>query len=423
MHLITKIQLFAKVKQALSQKLYGDSKITSMDGSDRQSQDSWLLLSTWLQRIGHTKIRSVSLGWIILAGFVFGIMTMTGLLSYSGSAPINLIYLLLVYGPLQWLLMVLALLSVSLQGKGLAVTRWLSGQKFLQTFPAFFYRWLLFWLNQWLSLSFLLGSLAAFLLLLVSQDLAFGWSTTIAFAPEHITDVLHILSTPWASWWPQATISPELVSGTQFFRLQGVQGNYDATLFGQWWTFILAFILTYNLLPRGLLLLLSQLMMITRVNALLYQDAEVFQLIDDLKPVVVETGSHRDAHYQTASEPKTRVSHGGYEPDAALLLWGLSAEDLKHLHLYERCQKAIQLTDHLDVSTQTKFTLMVPGWEPPIAELTDLLERFPAASVQLLLMPLGQQLDEADIASWQMFSDSLQQIERLSVWSDEEPVS
>ncbi|WP_169748998.1 DUF2868 domain-containing protein [Gynuella sunshinyii] len=348
---------------------------------------------------------------------------MTGLLSYSGSAPINLIYLLLVYGPLQWLLMALALVSVLLHGKGLAVTRWLSGQKFLQIFPVFFYRWLLFWLNQWLSLSFLFGSLVAFLVLLVSQDLAFGWSTTIAFAPEHITAVLDGLSAPWASWWPQATVSPELVSGTQFFRLQGVQGNYDVTLFGQWWTFILAFILTYNLLPRGLLLLVGQIMMITRVNALLHQDAEVFQLIDDLKPTVVETGSNRNAYYQTVSEPKTRVSHGGYDPDAVVLLWGLSTEDLNHLHLYERCENATQLTDQVDISTQTEFTLMVPGWEPPIAELADLLKRFPTASVQLLLLPLDQQLDEADVASWQMFSDSLVQIKKLSVWSDEESVS
>lgn len=97
------------------------------------------------------------------------------------------------------------------------------------------------------------GILLSFLILLLFTDLAFGWSSTLITDPHRIHALIEIISFHWQAYWPAAVPSAELIESTRFVRIsQNAEGIVNA---GDWWPFLLASLLTYNLLPRCLLMM------------------------------------------------------------------------------------------------------------------------------------------------------------------------
>ena len=110
--------------------------------------------------------------------------------------------------------------------------------------------------SQSLGLGFALGALVATLAFVALTDLAFGWSSTLAIEARAVYVWVHHIALPWASLWPEASPSMDLVEATRFFRVaaEGHTHLIDPILFGGWWPFLVASIVVYTLLPRLLLL-------------------------------------------------------------------------------------------------------------------------------------------------------------------------
>ncbi len=114
-----------------------------------------------------------------------------------------------------------------------------------------------FQLRLWLKLHQLwylvgLGILLAFLTLLLFTDLAFGWSSTLISDPERIHSIVSLISFHWQAYWPAAVPDSALIESTRFVRIAPNAENISNA--GDWWPFILASLLIYNLLPRCLLI-------------------------------------------------------------------------------------------------------------------------------------------------------------------------
>lgn len=118
-------------------------------------------------------------------------------------------------------------------------------------------RALVFGWSQRFGLAFSSGALLATLTLVVFTDLAFGWSTTLDVDAASVHRLTRAWAAPWAWLWPEAAPSFDLVETTRHFRVASNEPHVhfiDPIRYGGWWPFLVASILVYGVLPRGLLL-------------------------------------------------------------------------------------------------------------------------------------------------------------------------
>ncbi|HHH19915.1 MAG TPA: DUF2868 domain-containing protein, partial [Campylobacterales bacterium] len=200
--------------------------------------------------------------WFLVLGFVTGL----GLLSYSGEAPVNVIYYLFIAMVLPIVGMLLSLLSLK-SGKNLGdffahffplywfekMMQALSSQyrrtwERTSTLPTSVQRWLFIERLQLFSLLFSVGLLLALLIMVVVKDIAFGWSTTLNVTPEAFHALLSIVGWGWHGWLPSAVPSIELVELSQYFRLGErleTEMVNNANRLGAWWQFLAMTTLVY----------------------------------------------------------------------------------------------------------------------------------------------------------------------------------
>jgi len=120
-------------------------------------------------------------------------------------------------------------------------------------------KWMLLGELQRFAVAFHVGAIAWFIGRVFVTDLGFTWSATAeAVTPERLHVLFDAMATPWSAFWSNAVPTLEDVRATQFFRLgDGTVGDAttsgaDPARLGRWWTFVLASMITYGLLPRVL---------------------------------------------------------------------------------------------------------------------------------------------------------------------------
>ena len=260
------------------------------------------LVVAWLDRLraqgsdpfpGHqveVAVRLVRFG-AILVGLVLGWGSIAAVLGIDGSRPVNVWHFLLVFVVAQAILLGVLLASVVLGigrartdlGPVLAVVAalvrrvagWTTRRgRFLRQWEALAGRlqvrrslyshlqpWLLLELTQSFGVAFNLGAVSGALGYLLFTDIAFYWSTTLPWlSPGRFHGITSALALPWSSILPDAVPSLVLIQATQYSRLAGeyvASANLRAVhpeLPGGWWSFLLAALVTYGLLPRLLAL-------------------------------------------------------------------------------------------------------------------------------------------------------------------------
>src|SRR5690606_9161659 len=134
------------------------------------------------------------------------------------------------------------------------------------------------------------------LVLLVIQDLAFGWSTTLNTAEQSYHGLIQTVATPWSWLWPAAVPSPELVDATRFFRASPDSPGTPPDQWGQWWPSVVMVWLTWLLIPRLLLLALSQWLIHRKAQNLLQRHPGMQALLYRMETPTLDTGNqHNDA--------------------------------------------------------------------------------------------------------------------------------
>jgi hypothetical protein len=215
------------------------------------------LLRTWLQvaptdslraRIESLRASLVRVGWLLVAaGCFFGWATASALLSIEiHEGRINIVVAVALLVAVPFCLLIAGLLGWlwSLRPSGIDAKQRLTdllpsigfGRLALRFLPLAVRRdvevvigrftahgrlygqvergQLLLW-SQVMGTAFGVGALVATLAFVVFTDLAFGWSTTLDVSASAVHGWARVLAAPWASIWPAANPSLELVEATR----------------------------------------------------------------------------------------------------------------------------------------------------------------------------------------------------------------
>ncbi len=260
-------------------------------------------------------------------------------------------------------------------------------------------RSLILFVGQIFAVWFFIGVLISSMYLVVTSDLAFGWSTTLDVEASELHEVTSLIAAPWRRFAPHAEPREELLEISRFFRLgEGViKGESAATpldpaVLGEWWPFLLLAILVYALLPRILLYAVarSRLRSVLGSSGLLLPGADL--VLQNMNSALVmtsggQTGAEEPLvasgeEYLSGELPLgtcVLVRWAGREGEVERLRETFRAKGLSVNEVYEaggsvsieqesRLPKQIAAVD-----SSHAIIVMVNGWEPPTAELLDFL--------------------------------------------------
>lgn len=360
-----------------------------------------------------------------LTGILAGITTMSGLLFYDGGQRIN-ITVFLAFVALQ---LALALFTSIQSLAGWQPWRWLLRRLVGTAGSAISSRLQPLLMARAAHLGgacFALAGLLTLLVMVVVQDLAFGWSTTLETASVNYHQLVTTLAVPWGWLWPEAVPDAALVEATRFFRTSPATAA-DPGRWGQWWPFVTMLWFTWVLLPRVVLGLLTTLIIRRRARQLLASHPAMHALLYRMETPVLDTGNaHNDA--DDLPDTRTRSVLQPLPASSVILCWAgagqpelpqaLSGPDTRiflaggHASLAQDQETLSTIGDLLATTDTPAVILVVRSWEPPTGELSDFLE---AARTQwpdyshVVLVPLAQRSDqepgEAHLAQWLRFAE------------------
>ena len=221
-------------------------------------------INQWLaQGAIASKARAVSFLLLLLGGLL-GVATMVGALSYSGEAPVNLWLILGLFSVLP-LLMTLSSTFTALRLSAehppflielfaRATQRVSTGINASQLLRSGAGRLWLFRQVQWFGVVFQLALIISFMLVLLFNDIAFGWSSTLIQQAHWLPNFLNIFTWPWQ--WLVDAPSGLLIEQSQYYRASSnLVATANPALLGQWWPHIAMAMIVYGLIPRCLLVI------------------------------------------------------------------------------------------------------------------------------------------------------------------------
>ena len=206
---------------------------------------------------------------------------------------------------------------------------------------------------------------------------------------------MQLISFPWR-WWPEAQPSLLLLEQTRDFRLSNsALAMPDAS---QWWRFILAVQVCYSLLPRSLLWLSARQRVRSQYSASDLQQASIVAAAP-----AVQAAPELAEVVQVVSQPWT------------LLVWGANQKDCIKA-IQSVCGQAEQVIEleatSKSLAIEHSVVVLVKSWEPPLAELADVLQLLPQQGQRLILpvewskQALGE-VRPVHFAEWRRFAATL----------------
>ena len=348
---------------------------------------------------------------IIVIGFVLGLLVSWSLLIGDQQGRVNLFHLLSIYIFLPIVSLLLSSTTI-LWGKGLNLANiasylpfWSRVQKqaFLSQKNQPASKWYFYYQSQVAALFFSLASLLVLVVLLLSTDVNFVWRSTLLEA-EHVYPVVKFLAMPWF-FWESAQPSMELLLNTQDSRLSSNQNKVN--YFSDWWQFILAAQICYTLILRLLAMFISGLVLANKRRSRLFVSKPQGVLKTNLPSSNVQL-----AEITTdCNESYTLVNWGGIEGEYLAIIEGaLSANKRGELCAGPTASESEQMVAERWQDTQL---VLVKGWEPPLAELSDYLHNGKGYLLPLdwssegIKLPKKRHLDEwrrfiAELPQWKL---------------------
>jgi hypothetical protein len=280
---------------------------------------------------------------------------------------------------------------------------------------------------------FALAGIVTLLLMVLLQDLAFGWSTTIETDSTSYHSLVNLVAIPWAWLWPAAVPELGLVEATRFFRASNLANAAttvtNPTVWGQWWPFIAMLWTTWALVPRLLLFILSGVLIRHKAQSLLKSHTGMTALLYRMQTPTLDTGNeHNDA--SDLPNTDTHLALKPMPPATILLSWAGASEIelpegiMKDKILVEKIGGRISLSDEqstlntvateLAQDSKPNVLILTRSWEPPTGELEDFIERahelFPK-DTKIVLVPLATKPTDApnqqQIQQWLRFSERM----------------
>jgi hypothetical protein len=385
--------------------------------------------STELKHLPPTLLlwRRVNRGFIA-AGALFGVLTMLGLLFYDGGQRIN-VTVIVAFVAFQFLLALLTTVQ-SLAG-------WQPWKTLLRRFQKSSQSQVVSMLQPVLmaraaqlgGVCFALSGLVCLLIMVLLQDLAFGWSTTLETNASTYHALIATIAAPWAWLWPAAAPELGLVEATRFFRASAGEATINPALWGQWWAFIAMLWITWALLPRCILCLLAGVLIRRKARRLLAKHPAMRALLYRMETQTLDTGNeHNDAvdlpklNNQLALTPLPSATillswagAGDTElPPALTHAKSMQAKTGGRITLAADQQTLEQVAMQLAPKLNGCVLLATRSWEPPTAELEDFIINAQALwpkGARIVLVPLatgiGHEPQQHQVQQWLRFADRM----------------
>jgi hypothetical protein len=352
-------------------------------------------------------LKQLSLGLGML-GLCLGFLAAYGVLAGDDEGRVNLLLLLLLFAFLPVLGLLLSIFLL-LKGGGKGLAGWILD---IPLWPRHLILALsrlglthgrelwLFYQTQILAVSFSLGCLLLYLLLLLGSDISFVWRSTL-LEPDDLLPALQAIGIPWR-FWPEAQASLALIEQTRDFRLDP-QGMSQPVV-GLWWKYILATQLVYNLLPRSLMLLVAR----QKYQARLQQNLKRQPRDSQSQPTAGASDEYSLANLtRSVTLPYILLDWAVVSPSCYQRIQQLLG-DAAEIHPIGPLQQ--QPATH--VPADHSLVVVVKSWEPPLAELADRLNDIDSNADKLIL-PLDwndtgvRQSSAAHLDEWRRFAATL----------------
>jgi len=390
-----------------------------------QPADGQAVREPWL-----TEAAAALLGRLVALGF--GFASMATFLLASGRGLVNVFMFILLFVLVQLLLCFVAAVvmtgiatgrqapaALPLNPSRLLLARTLPDRRYLREAESVV-RLVLLRYGQELGALFTLGAVAAFFLLLALSDFTFVWGSTFDLSDTWVEDMTAVLAAPWSAWLPQATVNAELVFASRFHPAIASLSPSDISAMRGWWPFLIMCVLSYALLPRVLLWLFSLLLYRRQARALVVSLPGSERVLARMKSPLVTTQGASSPGRQSAAG----ASRAAADPGLLLLNWAnaLRQEDLARYEMFAAVVPANTVSAGLGALPEERQRLAavygrrldhimvaVKSWEPPLADLADLLAGFEGVPrCTLLLLPLPhKQVPAARLGDWQLFAREL----------------
>lgn len=428
------------IGQVLRLHAWLDNASTTADPSDAPANkipelpadDAQAILAWWAHCHGRVPADPLARTYLLSKGIALALGCLTGVtvtsvaLTYTGAHPVNLLVLLGVVVALPAIGLILTLLwhaitsrkTGSLSGmmrwavqqlepslaEHVDIHMWRYGSAFYWTTQRYF---------QLFSLAFLSTALLTLLSVITFSDVAFGWSSTLNISTANIFAITQTLSLPWQSWLPLAHPSQELVEASRFYRMNT---HNNPALLGQWWPFVAMCILVWGILPRLIMLLVTQRRLRWHTQRALLNHPEVTATLHHLRTTTV--GYEADiTTLPSSDEVSPTTGQAPARAADATIYWNTTAPDPNTTSLelsaatpakeYSKLLAALPTTPDL-------LHIVVKGWEPPVLEFGDFVQAVRAATdpgtsiaIQALALP-DEALPEHALQAWRAAVNRLQ---------------
>ena len=281
--------------------------------------------------------------FLLPISFAFGFFASVGALNYSGKNLVNVLYFLFFIVFLPFLVSLFSLIfKRAYKNSSLA------------------------------GLLFSIGAFFGLIITITTQDIAFGWATTLNISPKEFHKILSAIAI-WKWFCSSCIPSVELIEISKISRLGHMVSQEqikNAALLGQWWKFLAMSLLVYGILWRLLIYLIS--------------------LIVKPKPINIDIIAKNE-------EPKFEDIDTSYQNITDF-------NDLKQrefkLISYNVDTKALNLQSNPEAKD---IVVAVRAYEPPLLEFFDELEEILQSAkgrVSLLLVGLNGKPKQENIDIW-----------------------
>lgn len=371
--------------------------------------------------------RWVNMGFAF-AGACFGTLCMLGLLFYDGGQRIS-VTVIVAFVALQFFLAILT-----------TIQSWVGWQPWLAVLKCFgknlhsdisfkLHPVLMAQAAQLGGVWFAIAGLITLLIMVLLQDLAFGWSTTLDTNASTYHAIIAAIAVPWAWIWPAAVPEIGLVEATRFFRASTGQNDINPAIWGQWWPFIAMLWTTWALFPRCVLYFFSGILIRRKARRLLAKHPAMRALMYRMETETLETGyEHNDAsdlpdlQNQLVPTPLPKATIMLTWAGAGNLALPVVLTEAKSMHakiggkrtLLEDQTTLEQVATQLGKGTNRFVLIVTQCWEPPTGELEDFInkakELWPEGA-RIVLVPLANTIscepEQHQVQQWLRFASRM----------------
>ncbi len=384
--------------------------------------------------------------------FVMGILTGLGLLSYSGTSPVNITYYLFFSVVIPLFSMMLTLFTMLSRG-GVAeffsifsLLHWIDKlmphlpfikkkKIFTQELlPPRLVKWMFMERLQRISLMFSIGLLLALIFVVVVKDIAFGWSTTLNITPASFQMFISNIAIFWRDILPSTVPSLELIEMSQYFRLgERLDINLveNASKLGAWWKFLALSTLFYAIGMRLLFWFMTHYgyRKILKKEFRLIKGADV--LLREFKTPFVSTEAPIvESHLEISEEVNLQVENTAHRSYHTIFGWNFSNDEI----LLANDSKEIKYSYFASVGGKNSFEedekeakiasvtvlLYVKSWEPPTMDFIDFLELLinnkKVGAVQVYPLGTVGRYYESDAKDIDVWKRKVQSLRSEKVW-------